>query len=187
MATASENRYDNISSEAVEKATGRSWDKWFELLDSAGASEMKHSEIAAWLNENHIESGWWSQSVTVGYERARGMRQRHEKSDGFSVSVSKTIGKPVSELYADWTEGGRRANWLPDVADIDFTTANLNKNLRARWPNDGSQLIVYFYDRGDDRCQVVVQCEQLGSGDDVEPRKGFWKDALARLATVEGQ
>lgn len=60
----------------------------------------EHKDIALWLRENHIESGWWSQMVTVGYEQARGLRQKHEKPTGFDVGRSKTF--PVPD--------GRRAN-----------------------------------------------------------------------------
>lgn len=173
--------YGNMSSEAVKKATGRDWDEWLKLLDEAGAQEMDHKSIAAWLNENHIESGWWAQSVTVGYEQARGMRKVHERPDGFSVSVSKTINGAIGDLYTAWTDPKKRESWLPGV-ELDYTTANENKNLRAKWPEDDSQLMVYFYDKGDGRTQVVVQLEKLASEELVEERRTFWREALGRQA-----
>ncbi len=178
--------YGNVSSDAVKKATGRGWEEWIALLDDADAAELEHAEIAALLNRDHIESGWWSQTVTVGYEQARGLRKRHEKTDGFSVSVSKTIPASVSSLYSLWVDESLRTAWLEDSAGLAFTTANENKNLRARWPVDDSQLMVYFYEKGEFRCQVVVQCERLATADDVEPRRTFWKSALARLQAQAG-
>ena len=173
--------YGNMSSEAVKKGTGRDWDEWLKLLDDAGAQKMSHKEIAAWLNENHIESGWWAQSVTVGYEQARGMRKRHERPDGFSVSVSKTISGAIGDLYSAWTDSAKRESWLPSTK-LDYTTANENKNLRAKWPEDDSQLVVNFYDKGDSRTQVVVQLERLVNEEIVERRRKFWREALGRLA-----
>lgn len=178
-----ENSYGNISSESVKKATGIGWDEWIAVLDDAGAANMTHPEVASWLAENRVESAWWCQSVAVGYEQARGLRKPHEKTDGFSVSVSKTISTPISTLYEKWVNDSERARWLEDSSEIEFSTANLNKNFRARWLKDGSQLIVYFYEKGENRCQVVVQCEQLSSADVVEPKREFWKKALARLST----
>jgi hypothetical protein len=39
-------RTAGISSEAVRKATGRTWAEWLRLLDKAGAKKMAHGEIA---------------------------------------------------------------------------------------------------------------------------------------------
>ncbi len=176
-----ETSYGNISSDAVEKATGRNWESWFQILDDARASKLSHAEIARWLGETHIESGWWCQAVTVGYEQARGLREKHQQSGGFSVSVSKTIPVPVPQAYAAWVDDAARSDWLPDSTEIEFTTANLNKNLRCTWPPDDSRLVVSFNPRANDRCQVVVQCERLPGAESVEPTRSFWKDALARL------
>ena len=38
-----------ISEAAVRKATGKSWDEWFDLLDSEGADALPHKQIARLL------------------------------------------------------------------------------------------------------------------------------------------
>jgi hypothetical protein len=48
-----------------------------------GATERKHAEIARWLVTEHEVDSWWAQSVTVGYEQARGMRAPGQQSDGY--------------------------------------------------------------------------------------------------------
>ena len=68
-----------VSDEAVCKATGRGWDEWFAILDEAGAAGWKHPDIARWIVGEHGISSWWAQSVTVGFERARGIRAEHER------------------------------------------------------------------------------------------------------------
>ena len=50
------------------EATGRGWQAWFELLDSWEAASRSHTEIARWLREEHAVDGWYSQSITLGYE-----------------------------------------------------------------------------------------------------------------------
>ena len=83
-----------VSDEAVRKATGRGWDEWFAILDDAGAVGWKHPDIARWVVAEHGISGWWAQSVTVGFERARGLRAEHERPSGFSLSATKTVQRP---------------------------------------------------------------------------------------------
>ena len=60
---------------------------------------MAHRDIARYLYDKHKCTGWWSQMVAVEYERARGLRARHETPEGYQVSVSKTISVSVKKLY----------------------------------------------------------------------------------------
>src|SRR5918997_3056187 len=84
-----------VSDAAVQRATGKSWDEWFALLDAWQGTTHSHTEIARHVHETFGIDGWWAQSVTVGYERARGMRALHERPDGFSMNASKTFPVPV--------------------------------------------------------------------------------------------
>lgn len=40
---------NKISTEAVKKATGKSWDEWIKLLDKLDADKLTHKEIAKML------------------------------------------------------------------------------------------------------------------------------------------
>jgi len=71
-----------IRDEAVKARTGRDWAEWFAVLDQAGARKMTHRAIAVWLEKNHGLGGWWDQMVTVAYEPARGLRDKHQKPSG---------------------------------------------------------------------------------------------------------
>src|SRR5918996_1374602 len=92
-----------VSDAAVQRATGKSWDEWFALLDAWHGTTHNHAEIARHGGETYGIDGWWAQSVTVGYERARGMRAFHERPDGFSGNASKTFHVSVERLFAAFT------------------------------------------------------------------------------------
>src|SRR5687768_8885275 len=81
---------DRPSDDKIVEMTGQRWEAWFATLDRWGARERKHGEIAAFLVEEHDVPAWWAQTVTVWYERARGIRLKHQQADGFTVSASKT-------------------------------------------------------------------------------------------------
>ena len=103
------------SDEAVLRATGKSCDDWFAILDAAGARELAHREIAVYLREQENVSPWWSQEVTVQYERARGLREKHQTLSGYQVSVSKTIAVPLDALYAACADDKARSSWLGEA------------------------------------------------------------------------
>ena len=96
-----EQQYSGVSSEAVAKATGRDWDQWLEFLDGLGAADLSHKEIVALVaGPGELDNGWWQQSVTVGYEQARGLRVIGQTSTaGFQIGVQKTLPVPVEAAW----------------------------------------------------------------------------------------
>ena len=170
-----------ISSDAVQAKTGKSWDDWFALLDSAGAAHWPHKETAAWLLTTHAVTAWWRQMITVEYERARGLRQVCEKVDGFSASISRTLHAPAERVYQLWAETGFRQQWLP--ADPKIRKATENRSLRITWP-DGTNVDVMFYPKGDTKMQLTVEHARLANAAAVQTQKEFWSAALARLKAL---
>lgn len=167
-----------MSDSAVKAKTGRDWKGWFTLLDKAGAKQFAHTKIVAILHEKHDVPGWWSQMVTVEYELSRGLRERHQKTDGFSVSASKTLGIPLADLYEATVDAARRKRWFPK-GSFKQSSQTKNKYLNGDW-ND-ARLNVGFYAKGDDRAQIAIQVNKLESKEDVERERAAWKAALAKL------
>jgi hypothetical protein len=65
---------------------------------------MTHQEIAGLLHTKHQVGPWWTQTVTVTYEQARGLRDKHQKPGGYEISVSRTIDASVSTAFKAWTD-----------------------------------------------------------------------------------
>src|SRR5438132_12790308 len=124
-----------VSDDAVRKATGKSWQEWFRLLDKHGAKKLAHRDIAKLVNAKYLDSSWWSQMVTVMYERARGLREVHQTADGFVAHVNKTFNVSLDKLYAAWRDSAGRADWLA-TQGIEVTRENINKSMRMIW-SDG--------------------------------------------------
>jgi uncharacterized protein YndB with AHSA1/START domain len=172
-----------ISSAAVEAKTGKGWAQWFRLLDQHGARRRKHKDIAALLHNELGCSAWWSQMITVGYEQAHGMREKHEKPDGYQISRSKTLDVPVAELFAAWNKPALRCRWLSeDGFTIRKSTAN--KSIRMLWADGTTTVEVMFYAKGPAKCQVTVQHNKLPSAKEGERMKAYWGKMLERLADV---
>lgn len=186
MAKNSQNISAEASEEAVLAATGKGWEDWFAILDTDEATSMTHKDIALHLFQKfpHV-SGWWCQSITVGYERARGMREKHQMTDGYKISRSRTLDVPPKVAYAAWVEEGRRALWLAHPIEIRKQTPD--KSLRVTWLEDQTHLTVNLYEKGEGKTQVVVEHTKLSDAEDAEVRKAFWTESLESLAnTLEG-
>ena len=176
-------RIASIGDAAVKAKTGKSWDEWIAVLDTAGAMKMAHSEIATYLHEKQGVPDWWCQMVTVGYEQAKGLRGKHQVVGGYQISVSKTLEVPLPAAYKAWADDKARARWLPGET-ITIRKANLNKNLRVTWSDGKTNLDVAFYEKGAAKCQVVVQHDKLPGAAQAERMKAYWKAALERFKDI---
>ncbi len=169
-----------VSVEAVKRATGRTWDEWFELLDEWGATEHTHREIAVRLFEEPDLDGWWAQSVTVAYEQARGMRAPGQRPDGWEVTASKTVGVPVEHLYTAFTDDAERERWLPG-AELHLRTATAPKSARYDWEDGSTRVVVGFEAKGEAKSVISLAHQKLPDADTAEEMKAYWRERVAAL------
>ncbi len=166
------------SDEAVVRATGKSWAEWLALLDDAGGREMNHKQLVAHLQAHHDVTSWWQQQLAVGYEQSRGLRAKHEMTDGYQISRSRTLAAPIAAVYEAWADDDARARWLPDAA-FTVRKATPPRSLRLTWA-DGTLVEVALADKGD-RTTVTVQHNKLPDAAAAEGMKAYWAAALGRL------
>ena len=169
-----------VAEETVVAATGRGWQAWFELLDDWEAATRSHTEIARWLREDQGVDGWYSQSITVGYERARGLRAPGERPDGFAVGVSRTIAVPVQRLFDAFANDDLRERWLPG-AELRVRTATAPRTARYDWEDGSTRVIVGFEDVGERKSRVALSHERLPDADAADEMKAWWRERLTAL------
>jgi hypothetical protein len=175
-----------MSDTAVETKTGKTWKEWFAILNKEGARKMTHQEIVKLLNSKYNVGPWWVQMVTVTYEQHAGLREVHEKTNGFQISVSRTMNTPVNLLYSAFEDETSRTAWLLEEKLV-VRKATKNKSMRVTWKDGKTSLEIDFYPKGADKSQVVVQHSKLASAAAAARMKTYWSKALDRLKlSLEG-
>ena len=169
------------SDEVIRRRTGRGWEEWFDMLDEWGAVGRPHKEIARWLQEAQGVPGWDSQSITVSYERARGLREVGEHADGFTVTASKTVNVPVEVLYDAWTDASERARWLPESERLNERTATRPRSARFDWDDGATRVVVGFESKGESKSLAALAHERLPDSAEAERMKAFWRERVAEL------
>jgi uncharacterized protein YndB with AHSA1/START domain len=180
MAKAESKQAPRMSDEAVQAKTGKTWKEWFAILDQAGANKLSHQDIVKYLHTKQGVGPWWQQMVTVTYERARGLRQLHEKPKGFEISVSRTIKTSLAKLYQAFATEKARLTWLGE-RELTIRKATPNKTLRITWSDGKSSLEVSFLAKDERKSQVVVQHGKLPDVKASAKMKKFWAKALDTL------
>jgi hypothetical protein len=171
------------SDEKLAEATGRDWAAWLSILDRWGAGERKHRDIADHLITEHSVPGWWAQAITTGYERARGKRAKHQQPDGFTVYASRTVGVPLDDLFAAFTDDVIRERWLTDGSML-LRTAQPGRVARFDWDGGPTRIVVTFEEKGPSRSTAYVAHEKLPDADVAETAKAQWKKRVAALKSL---
>ena len=173
------------SDAVIKERTGCTWERWVKALDRAKAYTWPHRNIAKYVQEKYKMSSWWSQTVTVGYERIKGLRAIGQRRDGsFEASKSKTFPVPLARLYRAFHEPRSRARWLPDV-DLTVRTATAEKSMRITWP-DKTSVEVGFARKGPAKSLVALQHGKLPDKAAATRVKEYWTERLGALEEVLG-
>jgi hypothetical protein len=167
----------------IEAKTGCNWERWVWVLDQAGAQEWSHRAIAEHVRTRYKTPMWWTQAVTVGYERIKGLRAKGQRRSGdYEAGKSKTLAAPVGRVYRAFRDARTRQRWLGGV-DLTVRTAVPNKSMRITW-SDGTSVEWYFVPKGARKCQVAVQHGKLADREAVDRLKAYWGERLGVLETL---
>ena len=172
-----------MADDAVKEKTGRTWEQWVRTLDKHDAAAMKHPDIATLVSKTYKVQDWWSQTVTVGYERIKGLRARGQRRDGtYEASKSRTYNVPVKTLFDAWADAALRNRWLDD-ASVKVRSATPPKTMRLVFA-DGSVVIAGFTAKGDSKSSVALAHTKLPDRETANQRKQYWSERLDALGDV---
>lgn len=172
-----------ISDATIKSKTGCDWKRWTEALDYVNASDWTHTEIARYVNEKFKIDGWWSQSVTVGYERIKGLRAIGQRRSGdFEASKSKTFNVPMTRLFSAFTSKRTRDKWLGPM-DVTIRTTIKGRSIRMTWP-DGKLVAAWFEAKGPRKNVVGITHHKLPDRATADRVKAEWAARLKKLDEV---
>jgi hypothetical protein len=172
-----------LSDEAVKAKTGCTWERWVWALDLVKANTWPHRAIAEYVHEKYNVPDWWAQTVTVGYERIRGLREIGQRRGGaYEATKSKTFPVSVSKLFRAFSHTGTRAKWL-DGVDLAVRKATPNRSMRITW-SDGTSVELWFTAKERSKAQVQVQHTKLPNKQAASRMKGYWEERLGALSEL---
>ena len=203
--TDQEQKFSGVSSEAVAKATGRSWEEWLEFLDALEGQELDHKGIVALIaGPGMLSNGWWQQSVAVGYEQARGLRVVGQTSGaGFQIGVQKTLPTPGDKAWKLLTDGPGLATWLGETDALEFRkgeeyvtsdgcwgevrSSSAGHRIRLTWGSpllERPSTLQVMLVPGGEKTSVRFHQEGLSNVEERERMREHWRKVLERLLVL---
>ena len=171
------------SDDVMKAKTGCTWERWVGVLDYYKADQMAHRDIAALVSKKFKIAGWWSQAVTVGYERIKGLRAVGQRRDGsYEANKSRTYNVSTETLFDAWANARMRGRWLDaEIGRVRTSTRAKSMRLDGK---AGSIVAVGFWPKGPSKSAVSVQHTKLPDRETATRLKKYWSDRLDALRDV---
>ena len=170
---------------SVLDATGRDWNTWCDLIEADPIEAEGHAAVAKWLASEHELNAWWSQAVTIGWERIAGRRVPGQRSDGtFAADKSKTMIGDADAFRAILLDDDVRADLFLGV-ESELRSKPTTKVVRLGL-SEGVALIS-LDDKGDGRMRVGVQHVELADLAARENWSAYWAAWLDDLADAAAE
>ena len=191
-----------ISTQAVKKATNKSWDEWHQILKQKVREDWNHKDIVSYLINKHKLSHWWAQTVTVDFEQFTGKRQIGQtQSEGYQIGVRKTINKSHKDIW-EWllSKNGSQV-WLgknqienfkegdrfqtDGELTVEIRVIKPNHHIRLTWKpkewESPSLLQIRVYPTSTGKSTIAVHQDNLKNGTVREQMREFWKNVLEKI------
>jgi hypothetical protein len=197
-------RGTTIGETAVLEWTGKTLDEWFRLVDAWGGRDKPHKQIAAYVRTQQGASPWWSQEITVLYEKHINRRVTGQTSSGlFQIEAGKTLpvgldrawemvtGKDTVRAIVGEGCGGRFSDGAAGVSSsgtrYNVRVFKPRSHIRMGWAMKGwekdSTLQIRVTPRNQNATAVSFHQENLQTSGIRDRMRLRWKEVLEQLAS----
>ena len=191
------------SDAAVRRDTGKDWQEWFAHLDAFGGPAKGRREIGNHLQAELKVDPWWSSTLIIEYENARGVVEKDGKPKGYTICATKAVKAGADRCFAafasaaeldrwlgaghkaDFREGGAIAN--PEGNRLELRKITPGKVFRGVWQDaaaaPGTPVEVKFQEAGG-KCTIMITHDRLQTRADADGLRAAWGEALGRLKAL---
>jgi uncharacterized protein YndB with AHSA1/START domain len=98
----------SVDDATAKKETGQDLQAWFRDLDSQGGVAAGRRPLGEYLFKARKVAAWWTTTLLVEYEAARGAVEKDGEPNGYNICVTKSIEAPPEKVFDAFAHG----TWL---------------------------------------------------------------------------
>ncbi len=184
--------------------TGKTLQQWHVELDKLGGLDAGRRELVSHVYETAGKDAWWSTSIVVEYERAKGQKEKDGRPTGYAICSTKTITATLDVVFAAFADAQQLDRWLGAKTKLDFvdggTFSNAdgdkgsfkkiraNKDIKFSWERadlaPGTAVEVLFADKGKGKSGITLNHSRIQSRAEADRLREGWSAALEALKTL---
>lgn len=186
-----------LTEAACKDATGKTMIEWFAALKQQPELAGKRRETINWLYEAMNKNVWWPTTIWVEQQRRDGVVMKDGKPDGYNICVTKSVGRPIAEVFrsftdgsvAKWLEDGAKADKENNISDNNKNAAKMirlrdNKDLRYEWTTGGGTdvtlLEVLFAEKAG-KTGITLNHSRILTREEADGLRAAWSRSLDNL------
>jgi uncharacterized protein YndB with AHSA1/START domain len=191
-----------VDDATVSKETGQDLQAWFRDLDAQGGVAAGRRPLGDYLFKERKVAAWWTTTLLVEYEAARGVVEKDGQPNGYNICVTKSIAAPPEKVFdafvggtwlgpgatCDGKEGGRFADAHGHTGS--FKKVAPPKTLRFTFAGDGhspSELVEVKFAPSGNKTGITLNHNRCPNRAVADGMRAAWGAVLATMkTTLEG-
>jgi uncharacterized protein YndB with AHSA1/START domain len=188
----------------VKAKTGKTLKQWFAELDRHGGLELGRRDLVSCIYDATDKNIWWSTTLVVEYERAKGQKEKDGRPTGYSICSTKTIAAPLERVFAAFGDAKQLDQWLGPKTKLEFAEGGsfangdgdrgtfkkvrANKDIRLSWDGEklapGTTVDVAFADKGKGKTGITLNHTRIQSRKEADQVREAWSAAFDTLKAL---
>jgi uncharacterized protein YndB with AHSA1/START domain len=166
-----------LTPEVARQETGESPEDWFALIDRRLGPSPGRKAVGDFLFKEMKVDAWWTTTLVVGYEAARGIVEKDGRPRGYSICVTKAIAAAPDKVFAAITD----AQWARADTKVAVQKATPGKLIRFALEGSGhpaGELVEIKLTPSGGKCSIVLNHERIQERGRADGLREAWAGIL---------
>ncbi len=106
---------EEVTSAGAKAATGRTLEEWYAELDARGGPSLGRRVHTEYLFRQLKVDPWWTTTIIVEYERARGVFEKDGLPKGYNICATKALTAEPEAVLKQFSDASW---WLSKDAQV---------------------------------------------------------------------
>jgi hypothetical protein len=94
-----------VSPASAKAATGKTLEEWYAVLDAKGGAAEGRRVLTEYLFRQLKVDAWWTTTIIVEYEKARGVLEKDGLPKGYNICVTKALTVAPERAVEEFSDG----------------------------------------------------------------------------------
>lgn len=96
---------NEVSPASAKAATGKTLEEWYAVLEAKGGGAEGRRVLTEYLFRQLKVDAWWTTTIIVEYEKARGIFEKDGLPKGYNICVTKSLTVAPERALGEFADG----------------------------------------------------------------------------------
>ncbi|MBL8059782.1 MAG: SRPBCC domain-containing protein [Chthonomonas sp.] len=167
-----------VTDTECKAATGATLAEWNQRLAQKPEFAGTRRDALHWIYEENKGHIWWSVTIWVEWEASQGIVQKDGRPEGYNICVTKSVAKPIAEVYE------RLKSIVGADSQSQLVRDREAKDLRYKWQTDGiatpTDVDIAFSEKNG-KTGITLTHNRIQTRDEADGLRSAWGELLTSI------